>query len=201
MIVIDGRESGMALADFANLEEILLRVMEEDSMEHRIVTDVFVNEEAFSELYPHQAEDIESDEIERLEIRSVSMEEMAGDVIGELPKVIRIMAHGARSVASLLRRNELAEAFEMLQDMIAVSRDFLNTIQVLRSKYSTGADIDLDRLGDSIGDILGEITDVIGAEDWILVADLLEYEYVPACEGWNAVLRNLSEDIAAARGV
>lgn len=200
MIVIDGRESNFAVADFANLEEILEGIMKDEVMGQRIITDVFLNEEAFSELYPHQAEDIECDEIERLEIRSVSLEEMAGDVAEELPKVVKILAGGARSVAALLRKNELAEAFEMLQDMIAVSRDFLNTVHVLRGRFSSGSSADLDALADTVGDILGEITDVIAAEDWLLVADLLEYEYIPACEGWNKVLDEISSDILSSQG-
>ena len=199
MIVIDGRQSELALSNYANLEEVLTKLIEEEQLDQRIVTDVLVNDEAFSELYPHQAEDIEVDEITRLEVRTVSVEQMASDMIGELPIVVDIMAGGGRSVAALLRRNELADAFEMLQDMISVTRDFIGTLHVLRGQFSVSGNVDLDKLGDTLGDLLGEITDVIANEDWILVADLLEYEYLPACEGWRSVISALSRDIAAAQ--
>lgn len=199
MIVIDGRQSGLSLSNYANLEEVMAKLIEEEQLDQRIVTDVLVNDEPFSELYPHQAEDIETVEIERLELCTVSVEQMASDMIGELPKVVNIMSSGGRGVATLLRRNELVEAFEMLQDMISVTRDFISTIHVLRSSFSIGANVDLDALGDILGDLLGEITDVIANEDWILVADLLEYEYLPACEGWRKVIDALSRDIAAAQ--
>ena len=199
MIVIDGRQSELSLSNYANLEEVLTKLIEEEQLDQRIVTDVLVNNETFSELYPHQAEDIEVDEIKHLELRTVSVEQMASDVIGELPVVVDIMAGGGRSVASLLRRNELADAFEMLQDMISVTRDFISTIHVIRAQFSAGSSADLDRLGNTLGDLLGEITDVIGNEDWILVADLLEYEYLPACEGWRSVISCLSLDVDAAR--
>jgi hypothetical protein len=200
MIVIDGRQSELSLSNYANLEEVLTTLMTDEGLEQRIVTDVLVNDEAFSELYPHQAEDIEAGEIERLEVRTVSVDEMASDVVGELPVVVDIMAGGARSVASLLRAGDLAEAFEVLQDMIAVTRDFVGAVHVLRTQFSTGGNRDLDALGDTLGDLLGEITDVIANEDWMLVADLLEYEYLPACEGWRVVIESLSGDIATARG-
>lgn len=199
MIVIDGRQSELTLSNYANLEEVLTKLIEEEQLDQRIVTDVLVNDEPFSELYPHQAEDIETDEIERLELCTVSVERMASDMIGELPKVVNIMSTGGRSVAALLRRNELVEAFEMLQDMIAVTRNFIGAIHVLRAHFSSGSNADLDALGDTLGDLLGEITDVIANEDWILVADLLEYEYLPACEGWRTVIDALSQDIAAAQ--
>lgn len=199
MIIIDGRESNLSLSNYANLEEVLSTLMEEEDMQERIVTDVLVNDEAFSELYPHQAEDIESGEISRLELRTVSLAQMAGDVVQELPKVIDIMAHGSRKAAAWLRQSELAEGLEVLQDIIAVSRDLLNTIHILRIGYSSGPIRELDELGDSLGNLLGEIGDVMANEDWLLVADLIEYEYLPACEGWMAVINAVTADVKAAR--
>ena len=199
MIVIDGRESALSLSNYANLEEVLSKLIEEESLDQRIVTDVFVDDEAFSELYPHQAEDIDSKSISRLEVRTVSMEEMASDVTGELPKVIDIMASGSRRSASLLRQAELAEGLEVLQDIVAVSRDMLNTIRILRAQYAHGASRELDALSDTLGDLLGEMGDAMANEDWSLVADLLEYEYVPACEGWRLVIDQIAGDIATAR--
>lgn len=196
MIVIDGRESALSLANYANLEEILTTLMQEEKLEERIVTDVLVNKEAFSELYPHQAEDIDAQDITHLEVRTVSMDEMASDVVRELPKVVCLMADGSRRVAGLLRQAELAEALEVMQDVIFVSRDFLNTIQVLRSSYTPQVSRDLDALGESLGGLLGEIADIMANEDWMLVADLLEYEYIPACEGWRAVIDRLAAAIA-----
>lgn len=201
MIVIDGRESALSLSNFSNLEEVLTKLIEEESLDQRIVTDVFVDDESFSELYPHQAEDIEVSSFSRLELRSISADEMATDVVGELPKVINIMAVGSRRVAALLRQAELAEGLEVLQDIIAVSRDLLGTIRVLRSQYSGGESQELEAFGDTLGTLLGEMGDVMANEDWILLADLMEYEYLPACEGWRTIIDQLAADIAASRGM
>jgi hypothetical protein len=199
MIVIDGRESALSLSNYANLEEVLSKLVEEEALEQRIVTDVFVDDEAFSELYPHQAEDIDSKSIHRLEVRTVSMDEMAVDVTGELPKVINILASGGRRTASLLRQAELAEGLEVLQDIIAVSRDMLGTIRVLRAQYSRETSNELDALSDTLGNLLGEMGDAMANEDWVLVADLMEYEYLPACEGWRLIIEQIAGDITAAR--
>lgn len=197
MIVIDGRESSLAISNFANLEEVLIKLMEEENLEQRIVTDVFVDDEAFSELYPHQAEDIDSQSFSRLELRTISFEQMASDVVTELPKVIDIMANGSRRVAQLLRLSDIAEGLEVLQDIIAVTREMLNTIHILRSQFSSGVSRDIDALGEVLGTVLGEIGDVMDAQDWMLVADLLEYEYLPACEGWRGIINSIADDIAA----
>ena len=126
---------------------------------------------------------------------------MASDVVIELPKVIDIMASGSRRAASLLRQAELAEGLEVLQDIIAVSRDLLNTIRILRLQYGRGQSDVLDAVSDTLGDLLGEMVDVMTNEDWVLVADLLEYEYLPACEGWRPVITQLAGDITAASPV
>jgi len=199
MIVIDGRESGISLSNFANLEEVLSKVIEEEGLEERIVTDVLLDDEAFSELYPHQAEDIEAGSFSRLELRTVSIDQMAGDVLGELPKVIDIMAGGSRQTAALLRQAELAEGLEVLQDIIGVSRELLNTVHVLRKQYSTGPSKEINELGDTLGELLGEIGDVMVNEDWVLLADLMEYEFLPACEAWRPVIDAIGRDLEAAK--
>ena len=70
---------------------------------------------------------------------------------------------------------------------------------VLRGQFSSGSSKDLDELGTTLGALLGEICDVMDNEDWMLVADLLEYEYVPACEGWRGVINSLASDLETVR--
>lgn len=185
----------MQISNFANLEEILVQVMNSD-MENRIVTDVFINDEAFSELYPHQAEDIDSSEIQKVEVCSVSMEEMAADVTVELHKVISLMESGAQRTASLLRKAEIGSALEVSADVIDVTRHFLGTVGVLRCEFSINRDEELTPLIDNMSSLLDEMSSMISEEDWFLLADLAEYEFLPACAQWDSVLKNLAKDIA-----
>lgn len=200
MIVIDGRESSLSLANCANLAEVLVKLMEEEEgLEERIVTDVLVDDQSFSELYPHHAEDVDASSFKRLELRTVSLDQMATDVAGELPKVIGILATGAHRVAALLRQSEIAEGLEVLQDIVGVTHEMLGTIQILRNQYSSGVNQDLEKLSSTLSDLLGEMNEVLGNEDWLLLADILEYEYTPACEGWRGIISSLSEDISASK--
>ncbi len=70
-------------------------MMEDGHLDDRIVTDVKVNNEPFSEIYPNQSEDIETSEIDSLEIVSASAVEMASAITLELYKVVNIMAAAA----------------------------------------------------------------------------------------------------------
>ena len=191
MIIIDGRPMDMNMAAFSNLEEILVQVIKDDYLEKRVVTDVLLNKEPFNEIYPHQAEDIEVSEIETLEIQTVPLNEMAGSVTEELYKVIHIMGEGSREIARLFRQADDAEALEMLQDLLEVTREFLGMVGLLRYEYVTpGTDSIEDRI-ETISGLLGEMIEVLENEDWILLADLLEYEFLPTVKDWEGVIGNL----------
>ena len=139
MIIIDGSQSEKSISAFANLEELLKDVMQEDQMTNRVVTDVLVNNEAFSEIYPHQAEDIACSEISSIEVRSVPMAEMAVDMSAEMGKVAQMMAHGSREVARLFRAASDTDALELFQDLLDVTRDFMGMLGELRTNYTDGA--------------------------------------------------------------
>ena len=195
MIIIDGRPMDMNMAAFSNLEEILVQVIKDDYLEKRVVTDVLLNKEPFNEIYPHQAEDIEVSEIDSLEIQTVPLNEMAGNVAEELHKVINIMSEGARQIAQLFRQADDAEALEMLQDLLEVTREFLGMVGLLRYEYTTpGTDSISDRI-EVISSLLGEMIEVLENEDWILLADLLEYEFLPTVKDWSGVINNLQKVI------
>ena len=130
-----------------------------------------------------------------MEIRSVPYDEMAMDIAEELHKVTDIMSSGSRSVAALFRRADDDEALEMLQDLLEVTRDFMSMIGVLRNNFSIPVDAEFMARVEQISSLLTEMTDVLENEDWILLADLLEYEFVPTCDSWKQIIRNLQETI------
>ncbi len=199
MIVIDGRQSAMNLGNFTNLEEVLVKVMEEEIFEDRVVTDVLVNDEAFSEIYPHQAEDISSGDIRSLEVRTASLGELAVDMTQELFKVIRLMQSGGKRVASLFRQGDTAEALEVLQDLLDVTRHFLGIINMLYERFPAKNEATLVNVSRELDSLLSEMSDVMVNQDWILLADLLEFEFLPGCDNWNEVLTDLGNEIATAK--
>ena len=195
MIIIDGRQSEMQVHNFANLEEILVNVMQDDGMESRVITDVLLNDEQFSEIYPHQAEDIGSDNIRSVEVRSVPSHEMAFDISQEMQKVTRIMQRGGGQVARLFRQGEDAEALELLQDLLDVMRDFMAMLGTLRVHFVPGSIEGFDASVTQFSALITEMSDVLENEDWILLADLLEYEFLPVCDTWNTVAINIQETL------
>ena len=195
MIIIDGAQSEKSITAFANLEELLKDVIQDDKMVDRVVTDVLVNNEAFSEIYPHQAEDIACTDISSIEVRSVPVAEMAVEMSAEMGKVAQMMGHGAREVARLFRAASDTDALELFQDLLDVTRDFMGMLGELRARYTNGAVPDFDQKTEKFSNMLSEMGDVLENEDWILLADLLEYEFLPVCNEWGQVSEHLRDQI------
>lgn len=195
MIVIDGNETAFCVNNFTNLEELLVKVLEEDSFDDRIVTNVYLNKESFSELYPHQAEDIPAEEIESVEIQTMSLPEMAKNIITQLHKVIMLMDHGSLSIARLYRRGDDAEALELYQDLLDVTRDFIRMVAGLRDEFGMANNVLLKENLDEISTLFSEMIEVSEEEDWVLLADLLEYEFAPGVKKWQGVIASLLSDI------
>ncbi|MBQ7457328.1 MAG: hypothetical protein IJS54_06970 [Desulfovibrio sp.] len=197
MIIIDGQKTEKSIAMFSNLEEILTNVMQDKTMEDRIITDVYVNNEIFSEIYPHQAEDLASDGIESLEIRSVPSSQMALDIAAEMTKVTQMMESGGKNVARLFKEGKDADALELLQDLLDVVRDFLAMVGDLRERYLNGADEEFQTKTVELSDLLSEMSEILESEDWILLSDLLEYEFAPQCLAWKTISEKLHKELIA----
>lgn len=197
MILIDGQKSDLNMGQFQNLDQIFIKLMEGDSLTDRVVTDVFVNDEPFSEIYPHQAEDIDIGDVRSVDIRTMPVGDVAVEITRELYKVVTLMGEGASRVAELFRQADDAEALETYQDLLDVTRDFIGMISTLRGEFSLKDHKEFLEASSQLSDLFTEMNEVLANEDWVLLADLLEYEYQPAVNRWKKVIALLREDIRA----
>ncbi len=197
MIIIDGRQTELAITNFSNLEELLVSIAEMEAMEKRIVTDVFVNKVQFSELYPHQAEDIDADELESVEIRSMPTNEMARAIIVELNKVVNIMNFSALEISKAFRELETEKGITFLVDTINVVRDFMSMVGVLRAEFVDEIDPDFVNNVENLSELLVEINEALENKDWYLTSDLFEFEFIPLCNNWEGILANIDKNISS----
>ena len=195
MILIDGRKHDLDVSAFQNLDQIFVRVMEDGALADRVVTDVYVNERPFSEIYPHQAEDIDLRDVQSVDIRTLGVGEVAVEITRELYKVVSLMGEGASRVAELFRNADDAEALETYQDLLDVTRDFISMVSVLRGEFALKDHKEFLEASDQLSGLFSEMTEVLENEDWILLADLLEYEFLPAVNRWKKVVALLREDV------
>lgn len=197
MLLIDGQKSELDFANFTNLDQVFIKVMEDGLLNDRVVTDVFINNEPFSEIYPHQSEDIDITDLKTVEIRTMPVGEVAVEITRELYKVVTLMGEGASRVAELFRQADDAEALETYQDLVDVTRDFIGMISTLRGEFALKDYREFMEASDQLSTLFSEMTTVMTNEDWILLADLLEYEFLPAVNRWKKVVAQLREDVRA----
>ncbi len=196
MIIIDGKQSELAITNFSNLEELLVSIYETEEMDKRVVTDVFVNNVQFSELYPHQAEDIESDDLESVEIRSMPTNEMALAITVELNKVVNIMKLSSLQIAEAFRNLDNEKGISLLLDTINVVRDFMSMVGVLRTEFVDDIDLEFVNNVENLSELLVEINESLENKDWYLVSDLFEFEFIPVCDNWVGILSNIHNSIS-----
>ena len=198
MIIIDGQQTDFNVSNFNNLEDLLVKVIKDRDLGERVVTDVLVNEESFSEIYPHQAEDVDTSDIEKVEIRTMDSITMAMNITRELYKVVTLMSKGGSEVAELFRQGEEARALEMYQDLLSVVRDFMNTVTVLKQDYQLTSQEDLDKGIEKLSELFSEMIEVQEKNDWNLLADLLEYEFLPLVDTWKKIVSELRAEVRQA---
>lgn len=195
MIVIDGQQSVLETSQYKNLEQVLVKIMDEEQCRDRIITDVLVNDESFTEIYPHQAEDVDTGEIDKIEVITVPKKEMAINITRELYKVIRLMNEGARQVSDLFRQAEDAEALEVYQDLLEVIRDFLGMVGLLRDEFGLKNNEMINQSMEDLSSLLSEFIEVQENEDWVLLSDLLEYELNPLVARWKEILSQMRHEL------
>ncbi len=195
MIIIDGQKTDLEVNNFNNLEDLLVRVMENQNLGERIVTDVMVNDESFSEIYPHQAEDLDTSDLEKVEIRTTDTTSMAVNITQELHKVITLMSQGGSQVATLFRNEENTQALEIYQDLLTVVRDFMNTVTILRDELQFNDHHKLRQGMEKLSELFSEMLELQEQQSWKLLADLLEYEFLPLVQEWSQVVTEIRNEL------
>lgn len=192
MIYINGQKSQLELNQFANFEEVIAATNKVCNDAEEIITEVHLNNELFQELYPHQAEDIEINEIQKVEVTSIKYVDMASQIVSELFKVTESIRLASTEASESLRRGDDADAFEIINNMTDVVRNFLNMISCFQSDFNAPVTDEYTALAEKYAQILVEVNEAMENQDWILVADLLEFEIAPLCADWDEYLTSLS---------
>jgi hypothetical protein len=102
----------------------------------------------------------------------------------------------AQTLADLYRRHDLSRGHQGLTGLAGELRSL--AVYVLTVRRERGSDVSADAgtgsLNDHIGNLVGILDTLISAqasEDWVTVADILEYDAEPAIRQWAALLEKL----------
>lgn len=183
----------------SNLEEILTRVISEHVQPGKVITGVKLNGTGYSEENPHDAANVPMKDIKTLEIDTRSAEEMARHFFRNGGKYLDLLIKGAEKISELFRIADETEANEhyveylenlrLFVQMVAESKEALHLNLSAIPFQNATVEAEVQKLSN----MMDQMLKVQENEDWVMLADLLEYELIPLLKGWDQVFALLGE--------
>ncbi len=200
IITVNGRSVSNNFEHISNLEGVLVELSEGTLPEDHLVGSVIVNGKEYSELYPGQSQEVFTDTINELEISTVSLDEFSEAALKDCQVFIEKLIQSVCKTAELFRMSDETEANEYFAQVLDTIRALVNFIETLRTtlhwdfktisfKESTVQD-EWNRLVE----IIDQIHDIQREGDWILMADILEYEVTEILKSWKEIIAEKSVD-------
>ncbi len=193
-VYLDARRLDEVSLDGRNLEELLGEIMTAHLAEDRAITEVRVNGATYSEETPGTATSVARGEIGRLDVITAPTTHLAQVLLNTGPDHLETMTEAARKVAEEFRIGDEAEANEQYLLFLQALQDFFAFLGCSLEAVSVPlAHLEIDGLSApskirELTRLLTEMVDRQQEQDWILLADLLEYELAPLLEDWRTLL-------------
>ncbi|MEZ5284180.1 MAG: hypothetical protein R2712_05095 [Vicinamibacterales bacterium] len=150
-----------------------------------------------------EVEAADADALGPIEVETTPRARLLTSTLGTAGHSLPELADGARRAADAFRRGDTATAHARLSDLLATVR----TLVELTLAVAAAAGTDLEHLPcgtSTAAGILGTTGVVLDglshhqrAEDWVALADELEYDLAPALLQWSRVFEALQERCAA----
>jgi len=196
IIEIDGKRLDLDLSNFSNLEELIYDVMEKHVDGNKLITEVKINDVTFSERWPGEAKVIPLDKIYKIEFITKPLHVIADKFLEDLPNKIDGIIEGLKEAAELYRVADEQEANLNFVKVINALREFINFIaQLKRVDIIEWDKLNLEEDYEKLINLMDEMVDVQEDEDWILLADLIEYELSPLMESWKNIASEMRKHI------
>ena len=181
-LTVDGNV--MTAGDFtgANLEEILISLMEHPAVANRVITKVLVNGDSYSEEVPHDALDVEREEIDSLELVTHTAEEMGLHFLENGHYLVGVLRQALPKIVEEFRLGDETEANEHFLGFLESLHLLISMLEQTKLTIGLGEDIEvqgevsLNTYLEQLGDTLGTLVGLQEQSDWIYLADVLEFE-------------------------
>jgi len=198
-ITINEQPLQLNINDLNNLEEALVEVNDKYIPAGQQLFQVRVNGQPFTERYPRESRYINLDSVSELDIQTVTDLELTQAILQQSGSMADTLVQALEKGARLFR----------LEDEDAANTFYSRLLDSLRWLLQVGQlasevlDVDLKTLyqpnGEQVGDyltrmgqLLDEMAKVHEDRDFVMLADLLEYELMPVVKKWKKILAQLS---------
>jgi hypothetical protein len=181
-LIVDGRDLAPSEIAGANLEEILISLMEHPCTTGRIITNVRLNGEPYREEMPHAALEVARQSIDSLSLDTLTVEDMGlgflrtgphylNTLLTALPKIVESFRLGDEREANEHFLNFL-ESLHLMMSLLEQTRHVLGLWEGSDHEGASSLNLYLE----SLVAILNNLITLQEQKDWIYLADVLEYE-------------------------
>lgn len=189
-------------ADFShlgNLEEVLAEIHERFIPPGEQLFQVHVNGEFFSESYPRESRYLDLKEVLRLEVKTVTDEEMARIILRDAAGQGKILAQAIEKSATLFRvaaedeaNHYFAQVLEALRWLLQTGDHACQVLKVDWEKVHAAGRAGVNQYFQELQGLLSEMQEMAEEEDYVMLADLMEYELLPLVREWQEILAKIA---------
>jgi hypothetical protein len=198
-ITINEEHIPVDFSHLRSLEEALVELNDRFMPAGEQLFQVRINGEFFSERYPRESRYMELKEITSLDLKTLPDSDMARMILGEAIQQGEILCQAIEKSARLFRVSAEDEANHYFAQVLEALRWLLitggNASQVLQGEGGGGGGTGGGQIAGffhNLQSLLDEMTNIGEDEDYILLADLMEYELLPMVREWQEILKNLA---------
>ena len=198
-ITLNDQSLPVDLSHLRNLEEALLELNEKFVPSGEQLFQVQINGQHFTERYPRESRYITLGEVSTLDLKTVSDMDLARGILGDAALKVQTLVQALEKGAALFRlaaedeaNHYFAQVLEALRWLLQTGEGACQVLDVDMVKESSPQTGDVSEFISRFQDLLDEMLQVYQEEDYILLADLMEYELLPMVQEWQKILSLLS---------
>ncbi|MFQ5483149.1 MAG: hypothetical protein ACE5ER_10360 [Nitrospinaceae bacterium] len=145
----------------------------------------------------HNRRDLSLEEVERLDLEFVSLEALIERNLENAGLYLERLLPGIEKTAAMFRTGSEQEANQLLLNVVDGIEWFSEVVDsIIEAKNLQAADLSFQgktvaALKNSLLDLTSKMLKANQNQDWVLLADLLEYEIHPFYENWKTILPEL----------
>jgi hypothetical protein len=138
--------------------------------------------------------------VQRIDVETATPDALLRQSLAEAAEAISQMADEVTRISTMLRRNEIAPANEGLARLSGELHTFVGLVTTMRGPLGISEErltIDGVPPDQQIERLAGWLESLVTAqshEDWLTVADILEYDIEPVLRAWVGRLEALTQD-------
>ena len=193
-------ETSMPLGPALRTWQDLLSHLESQSLSRdEVITSVQFDGDDISNFRDEEALTTDLSPIEEVRVRAMARDELMRETIVEAEAYLRNLEAAAVNVAEMFRCQQLNQANKGLQELLSGIKLYVALLRGMDLSISglAGTCEPIDKVLDPMAATLQEQIKAQGRQDWMLVADILEYELAAQLTAFEEVLNGFK----TARGV